>query len=132
MNRVLRYRRKTQLYDGEEILFAHACSWAPRDRWLSFVGGEILVTTHRIIFTPNVFAAVLRRAPWVHRIAEIEGTQIDMLEARRPFGTLPVLRILVAAEPHSTKQTRTVVMSTSDLVADLAAWINRTQWTTDS
>ena len=130
MKRFPWYERKPHIEGGEEVLFADRCSWAPHDRWISLVGGAIHVTNRRIIFTPNVLAAILGRRPWAQRIGQIESAQIDTLEVGRPFGSLPALRISLTAETHPTARNRTVVMPRPDLVHDLAAWINRAQWRT--
>jgi hypothetical protein len=57
--------------------------------------------------------------PWTHRIGEIETAQASMLEVGSPFGALPALRISLISESRTAARTRTVVMTTSDLVNDL-------------
>ena len=130
MKRLSWCRREPRIEGGEKVLFAQRCSWAPRARWISLVGGAILVTSRRIIFTPNLLAAILGRRPWALWIGEIESAQIASLDVGRPFGSLPALHISLAAETHPAARTRTVVMRRPELLDDLAAWINRSRWRT--
>jgi len=118
------YHRSVEIDDAEEVLFTHPCSSATHDRVRSLVGGDIHVTSHHVVFTPNVLAAILGRRPWVQRISEVSGTKMETVELGRVGGAQPALRLLVAAGAQPALR-RTVFMTTNDQVGELAASIDR-------
>lgn len=116
------YQRTVEIDDGEETLFSQGCSSAQRARWYALVGGTVYVTTHHLVFIPNVLAALIGRRPWTFPIAHVQDTETDMLHATRFLDAMPALRVVVE-EPDGTTQVRTLVMTRSEHVADLAAAI---------
>jgi hypothetical protein len=118
------YHRSVEIDDDEEVLFTHSCSSAARDRPRSLVGGDVHVTSHHVVFTPNALAATVGRRPWVHRISELSGTRMETVTLGRVWGPQPALRLLIAEGTRPAFQ-RTVIMTTHDHVGELAASIER-------
>lgn len=119
------YQRRVNTDDDEEVTYSHRCSSATPDRWRSLVGGTVYVTSRRLVFIPNALGALLGRKPWAEALGDIAGTRVDMLEATRVFGALPVLRVSIAGSDEGTTRTRTIVMTRSDEVTELEASITR-------
>jgi hypothetical protein len=118
-------QRRFQSEPGEDLLYRDRCSWARRPRWISLVGGEVFVTTRRLVFQPNVLAALVEKAAWEEALGESDHTHAEPLDSGRPFGTLPSLHIVTAADAAGS---RIIVVKTDDQVAELGTWIDRAKW----
>jgi hypothetical protein len=121
-------RRKLTLEPGEDLLYRDHCSWAPRARWISLVGGEILVTTRCLAFRPNLLAALMGRESWQEPLGDIDDTYAEPLNTGRVFGALASLRVVLAANPEPAPRSRTIVMKSPEAVAELRMSIDRGKW----
>jgi hypothetical protein len=121
-------RRNLPFEPGEDLLYRGRCSWAARRRWISLVGGEVLVTTHRLVFMPNLLAAFLGRRSWHEPLGEIDHTDAEPLDAGRVFGALHSLRVVLTTSAGTAPRSRTIVLRSEGGVAELSAWIDRAKW----
>jgi hypothetical protein len=120
------YNRRVQdIADDEQVLYAQSCSYARADWLFSLVGGEIFVTSKRVIFVPNRLAALIGRQPWEHRLCEVTALGPEFLTRIKPVGVLPTLTLLIGPAADDKKRKRTVTMSTSESVAALSDAIER-------
>ena len=122
--RPFRRRRNFRVETDERVLYSERCSYAPRNRALSFVGGEVSVTTQRVVFEPNLLAALLRRRPWELRYNEIVETRTDHIDAGWPWGPLPALRIITNNSGARIPNQDILVLRNEELADQLEYWIN--------
>jgi hypothetical protein len=121
------YNRRVQdIADDEQVLYAQSCSYARADWVFSLVGGEIFVTSKRVIFVPNRLAALIGRQPWEHLLSEVTALGPEFMTRIKPVGVLPALKLLIRPAADDKTGKRTVTMSTSESVAALSDAIERT------
>ncbi len=121
MNMLPWYNRRVQgMADDERVLYAHNCSFAPNDRLVSLVGGEVFVTSKRVIFVPNRFAAFVGGKPWEYPLSEVTATQPKSSARIKPLGDLPALTLLISQADDDRSRKRTVTMPTAEAVAELS------------
>jgi hypothetical protein len=121
------YNRRVQdIADDEQVLYAQSCSYARADWVFSLVGGEIFVTSKRVIFVPNRLAALIGRQPWEHLLSEVTTLGPEFMTRIKPIGALPALTLLIRPAADDKTGKRTVTMSTSESVAALSDAIERT------
>ncbi len=114
--------------EGEWVVFTGRCSSADRDRVLSLVGGDVCVTSTRLVFMPNRLAALFGRRPWVLRLDQIGRTSAEDLDLRGWPGPLRALRIYPTWPSDGVgSAARTVVMARPELVAELLKAIEAAQ-----
>jgi hypothetical protein len=121
-------RRNLTLEPGEDLFYRNHCSWAPRARWISLVGGEIFVTTRCVAFRPNLLAALMGRESWQEPLGDIDDMYAEPLNTGRVFGALPSLRVVLTADAETAPRSRTIVMKSAEAVGELRMSIDRGKW----
>lgn len=70
----MHWTKKPDLEPSEQVVATKA---ANHTRGSTAVGGRLIVTNRRLIFTPNAFESLLRRRPWSISTDQVVGVGVE-------------------------------------------------------
>lgn len=111
--------RRLNLKADERVVLEIPCSYAPRERALSMVGGRVHVTTERIAFIPNLLASAIGRHSWEHARASLVAARRYGFNLRRVIQDAPSARLEFEDASLPIHRVRLLLMINEDQVSRL-------------
>jgi hypothetical protein len=111
------YFREPELWEGETVVHRYRANWAPKVR---AIGGELFLTSQRVMFVPHRVDALFGAKDWSYRREEI--AQFEMAPKHlsgRQMGVLDRIRLTT----RSDREQVLVVKHLDSVLSEAQNWL---------